>query len=116
MSRTDLELAMRTLAARAGNPVPLPEADLVWQRAAVRAQLRQGELATRPIRLAERAACIACAVTGLVALLALQPGIEAVLRATDQTLVRLGGMTLALFAAFALALVRTLLTEEQAEN
>jgi hypothetical protein len=112
MSRLNFERAMRTLAATAGRPAPLPDADLVWQRAAARAQWRQYELATQPIRLAERAACIACAVTGVVGLLVLRPGIEAALRATDQTLVRLGGMMLAVTAAVALVLVKTLLTEE----
>ena len=63
MSRPDLERAIRSLAATA-SPTPLPDADLIWQRAAVRARWRQCELATRSIRVAERAACIVCAVTG----------------------------------------------------
>ncbi len=111
MSHTDLELELRTLAATTDSPKLLPDADLLWQRAAARARWRQYELATRSIRMAEWVACIVCAVTGLVALLALRPGIEAALCAMDQTLVRLGGMAFAATAAIALVLIKTLAEE-----
>jgi hypothetical protein len=85
--------------------------DFVWEdghrREAV-AALRLGG-GNRP---AERVACIMCAVTGVAAPLALRPGIEVVLRAMDQTLVRLGGMALAVTVAVAFVLVKTLLAEE----
>lgn len=112
MSHPDLERAMRTLAATAGSQAPLPDADTIWELAAAREQWRLRELATRPIRLAEGAACVACGATGVVAFLTLLPGIEAALSATDQTLVQLGGVTLALTAAVALAFVKALLAQE----
>jgi hypothetical protein len=113
MSRPDLERAMRMLAATAGSRAPLPDSDAVWELAAARERLRLRELATRPIRWAEGAACAACGAAGVAAFLTLWPGIEAALRATDQTLVRLGGMTLALAAAVALAFVRGLLAQDR---
>jgi hypothetical protein len=112
MSHRDLEVALRTLAATTDSSKPLPDADLVWQRAAACARWQQCELATESIRVAERAACIVCAVTGVVALLALSPGIAALLSGMDQRLVLLGGMALAATAAVALVLVKTLLAEE----
>jgi uncharacterized membrane protein len=112
MSRPDLERAMRTLAGMAGSPAPLPDADTVWELAAVREQWRLREMATRPIRLAEAAGCVACSAAGVAAFLTLLPGIQAALSAADQTLVRLGGMTVAVAAAVGLTLIKALLAQE----
>jgi hypothetical protein len=101
MSQPDLEAAMRTLATATRSPAPLPDADLVWRRAAARARWRQYELATRSTRLAERVAGIVCAVTGVVALGAL-----------DQALLPLLGIALAGTAAIALVLIKALSAEE----
>jgi hypothetical protein len=103
---------MRTLAATAGNPAPLPDADLIWQRARTRERWRQYELATRPIRVAERTACVVCAAAGLVALFALRPGVEAALGVMNQTLVRVAGVAFAATATIALVLLRALSAEE----
>ena len=112
MSGPDFERAMRTLAATAGSRTPLPDADAVWELAAAREQWKLRELATRPIRLAEGAAFATCGAVGVLVFLALLPGLEAALRAADQTWVRLGGITLALAAATALACVKALFAEE----
>jgi hypothetical protein len=112
MSQPDLELAIRTLAASAGGSKPLPDADMVWQRAAARERWRQYELATRSVRVAELATCIVCVVTGVVALFALRPGVEAALRAMDQTVVGLAGLALASTAAIALFLIKALWAED----
>lgn len=111
MIQPDLELAMRTLAEAPANS-PLPDADLVWQRAAVRARWEQYERATRSIRIAEGAAGIVCAATGMLALLALAPGVAAALRATDPTLLRLGAMAFGIAAVATAVLVKTLMAEE----
>ncbi len=112
MSQPDFEAAMRTLAADADTPAPLPHPDLVWQRAAARARWRQRELATRPIRLVEWTACIVCAAALMAGLLILLPEIGARLRAIDPFLLRSGAAAFAAVALVALVLVKELLAEE----
>jgi len=101
MNQPDFEQAMRTLAAQAVSPVPLPDVDLIWQRAAVRERRRQAELVLRPVRLAEWLACVVCAAAGVALLLTLDPAV-----------LRLAGMAFSIAAGVALALVRTLTADE----
>lgn len=112
MDRPDVKLAMQTLAIARSLSLPLPDPRLIWQRAAVRSRWRQYEQVTRSIRIAEWAAGIVCAITGIAGLLAVRPGVEAVLGVMDKTLVRLLGMTVSLTAAIALLLVNALRAEE----
>ena len=109
MSRPDFELAMRTLAATADTSKPLPDADLVWRHAAALARCRQYELATKSIRVAERTVGIVCALTGVLSLLALGPGIEEALRAMNPTLVAALAAAVGTTVAVASALVKALL-------
>ena len=112
MNRPDIKLAVRTLRVATDLSMPLPDPGLIWQRAAARSRWRQYEQVTRSIRLAEWAACIVCAITGIAGIRARRPGIVAVLGAMDKMLVRLLGMTVLLIAAIALFLINALRAED----
>jgi hypothetical protein len=112
MSQPDIELAMRRLAAKTEHPKALPDARLIWQRAALLPQWERYDSATRIVHLAEQAAGILSGAVGLAALITLLPSLAAALRATDQTLVRLGATALCATAVIAFILARELFAEE----
>ena len=112
MSQPDFQSILRTLASGTDSAASLPSADLVWQRAAVRARWEQYERATQAIRVAERAACVVCVVAGIAGLAALRPAWEPLLRAMPPAVVWLAGMAVAATVAVSLVLLRELLAGE----
>ncbi len=92
----------------------MPYSDRFWWDGltALRARLERQERATRPIRVAEKAAGIVCAGAGASALFALGPGIGAALGAMSPAVAGLFTTALLATTATALVLARLLVAED----
>ncbi len=112
MSQPDFKGVMRIVAAAEHTAAPLPGADLIWGRAMARAEWRRRESAMRPIRVAQWAAAVACAVTGIAVLPMARPGIEAAAGAMGGMLAGLGVLTAAVTLGAASIFLKMLFAED----